>query len=128
MKSLFAGLLAGIAAMALAVSASAQSAAAGARLGQGPGAKPLDCATAKDKARCEGINDDIAACKGKTDDDWRACMHRLDTVRFAPPRARDCSKSHNRVRCDAHTQALEACKDKATRAEHRQCVLAQLSV
>lgn len=122
-------LLAGVTAASFAVAAVAQSAAAGATLGKGLGAKPLNCATAKDKARCEAINKDIEACKDKTGDEWRECMHRPETVaKFTPPKPRDCSKARNTGRCEAQTQALEACKAKTTRAGHRKCMLEQLAV
>ena len=95
--------------------------------GKGPSAHPMDCAKAKDKARCEALNKDIAACKDKTDDAWRECMHRpAPTTKFTPPKPRDCTKARNMERCEAHTSALEACKDKTTRAEHRECMAAQL--
>jgi hypothetical protein len=94
---------------------------------KGPGAHPMDCAKAKDKARCASLNQDIAACKDKTGDEWRACMHQpVPAAKFAPPKARDCSKARNKERCEAHTGALEACKDKTTRAEHRKCMAQQL--
>jgi len=92
-----------------------------------PPAHPIDCAKAKDKARCEALNKDIEACRGKTDDEWRECMHRAaPTVKFTPPKPRDCSKARNKGRCEAHTSALDACKDKTTRAEHRKCMAVQL--
>ncbi len=93
-----------------------------------PGVHQMNCAKAKDKARCEALNKDIEACKDKIGDDWRECMHRpLPTAKFTLPRARDCSFARNKERCEAHTQALEACKDKTTRAEHRRCMSEQLS-
>jgi hypothetical protein len=94
--------------------------------GKGPGAHPMDCTNAKYKARCESLNKDIEACKGKTDDEWRACMHRpAPAAQFTPPKPRDCSKAQNRERCEAHSVALEACKDKTTKAEHRKCMSGQ---
>jgi hypothetical protein len=128
MKTSFSfALLAGVTAATMALAAAAQgAAAAGASLGKGPGARPLDCAAAKDKARCEAINKDIEACKDKTGDEWRACMHRpVAEAKFTPPKPRDCGKSRNKERCEAHTKALEACKDKTTRAEHRKCMAEQ---
>jgi hypothetical protein len=98
----------------------------GAASGIGPGAHPMDCAKAKDKARCESLNKDIEACKDKTDDEWRDCMHRpAPAAKFTPPKPRDCSKARNRERCEAHSTALEACKDKTTRVEHRKCMTGQ---
>jgi hypothetical protein len=91
-----------------------------------PGAHLMDCAKAKDKARCESLNKDIEACKDKTDDEWRDCMHRpAPAARFTPPKPRDCAKARNKERCEAHTAALEACKDKLTRVEHRRCIKGQ---
>jgi len=94
-----------------------------------PGSPPMDCATAKDKARCESLNKDIEACRYKTGDEWRACMHRpAPAVKVAPPKLRDCTKASNKALCDAHNTALEACKDKETKAEHRKCMDGQLAV
>ena len=94
--------------------------------GRRPGAHPMDCAKAKDKARCESLNKDIEACKDKTDDEWRDCMHRqAPAARFTPPKPRDCTKARNKERCEAHSAALEACKDNATRVEHRRCMRGQ---
>ena len=118
-------LFAGLAAAIFAATAAAMP--SGAVAGKGPGAHPMDCAKAKDKARCESLNKDIEACKGKTGDDWRECMHRpAPAAKFTPPKPRDCAKSRNKERCEAHTNALEACKDKTTRAEHRKCMADQL--
>jgi len=87
----------------------------------------MDCAKAKDKARCEALNKDIEACRDKVGDEWRACMHRpAPAVKVAPPKPRDCTKARNKERCEAHNAALDACKDKETRAEHRKCMAAQL--
>ena len=114
-------LLAAVAAAIFATTTVAMPAGDG--LGKGPGAHPMDCAKAKDKARCEALNKDIAACKDKTGDEWRACMHQPAlTAKFTPPKPRDCSKARNKERCEAHTIALEACKDRTTRAEHRKCM------
>ena len=94
---------------------------------KGPGAYPMDCAKAKDKARCESLNRDIEACKDKLADDWRECMRQpAPTGKFTPPKPRDCSSARNKEVCEAHTKALEACKDKASRAEHRKCMAGQL--
>ena len=125
MKSCLLVLLAGVTATTFALSAAAQG--AGGRQGISPGAHPMDCAKMKDKARCESLNKDIEACKDKTGDDWRDCMHRpASTAKFSPPKARDCTKARNKERCEAHTQALEACKDKTTLSEHRRCMAAAL--
>ncbi len=87
----------------------------------------MDCAKAKDQARCASLNKDIEACKDKTGDAWRECMHRpAPAAKFTPPKARDCGKARNQERCEAHTGALEACKDKSTRVEHRKCMAGQL--
>jgi len=87
----------------------------------------MDCAKAKDKARCEALNKDIAACKDKVGDEWRACMHRpVPAGKFTPPKLRDCEKARNKPRCESHNAALEACKDAATRTAHRKCMTAQL--
>jgi hypothetical protein len=95
--------------------------------GESPGAHPMDCAKAKDKARCESLNKDIQACKDKTGDEWRDCMHRpAPAATFAPPKARDCTKARNKERCEAHNTALETCKDKVTKVEHRKCMAGQL--
>ena len=97
--------------------------------GKAPGAHPMDCTKAKDKAHCESLNKDIEACKGKTDDEWRDCMrHSAPTAKFTPPKPRDCSKARNKERCQAHTIALEACKDRTTQAEHRKCMTGQSPV
>jgi len=121
----FSLLLAAIAAATFATSAAAMP--SGAAPAIGPGAHPMDCAKSKDKARCAALNKDIEACRDKTGDEWRACMHQpAPTAKFTPPKPRDCSKARNKERCAAHTSALEACKDQATRAEHRKCMAAQL--
>lgn len=101
---------------------------AGNALEKGPGEYPtMDCAKAKDKARCAALNKSIRACKAKTDDEWLECMYpSAPTADFTPPRPRDCSKARNKELCEAHARALEACKDKRTRAEHRKCVSGQL--
>ena len=95
---------------------------------RGPGAHPMDCTKAKDQARCETLNKNIAACKGKTDDAWRECMHLpASTAKFTPPKPRDCAKARNKARCEAHTSALQACQDATTRVEHRKCRVGQLA-
>ncbi len=125
MKPCFSVLLAGVTAVTFSITTAAMP--SGAAAAKGPSAHPMDCAKAKDKARCESLNKDIAACKGKTDDEWRACMHRpAPAAKFAPPKPRDCAKARNKERCEAHTSALEACKDKTTRVEHRKCMAAQV--
>lgn len=92
-----------------------------------PGAYPLDCGKAKDKARCAELNRKIAACRGKTDDAWRECMdHPAPAASFTPPAPRDCSQARSMKVCLAHGRALAACKDRRTRAEHRDCVAGQL--
>ncbi len=117
--------IAALAAASFAISVAAMP--SGATEGKGPGARPMDCSKTKDKARCESLNKDIEACKDKSDDEWRNCMHRpVPAAKFTPPKARDCTKASNKERCEAHAQALEACKDKATRAEHRSCMSEQL--
>jgi predicted secreted protein len=117
-------LLAGVVAATFATIAAAMP--LGAASGKSPGAHPMDCAKAKDKARCESLNKDIEACKDKTDDEWRDCMHRpAPATKFTPPKPRDCNKARNRERCEAHSTALEACKDKTTRVEHRKCMTGQ---
>jgi hypothetical protein len=118
-------LFAGIAAATFATNATAIP--TGATTGKSPGAYPMDCAKAKDKARCETLNKDIETCKDKIGDEWRECMHRpAPAAKFTPPKPRDCAKARNQKRCEAHTNALEACKDKTTRAEHRKCMTDQL--
>jgi hypothetical protein len=122
MKFSLSMLLAAVAAATFATTASAMPTP-----GKGPGAHPMDCAKAKDKARCESLNKDIEACRGKTGDEWRACMHQpLSNAKFTPPKPRDCSKARNKERCEAHTSALEACKNMTTRTEHRKCMAEQL--
>lgn len=92
-----------------------------------PGADPIDCAKAKDKARCAALNQSIRACRNKTDDEWHECMyHSAPAANFTPPKPRNCSEARNKEVCEAHASALEACKDKRTRAEHRKCVAEQL--
>ena len=116
--------LAGVAAALFASTAAGQ--AAGPNLRRAPGAQPMDCAKAKDKARCESLNKDIEACKDKTGDEWRDCMHRpAPAAQFTPPKTRDCAKAHNKERCEAHNSKLEACKEKSPRAAHRRCMSAQ---
>jgi hypothetical protein len=125
MKSNLSVLFAGLAVATLAITAAAMP--TGEAAGKGPGAHPMDCAKAKDKARCETLNKDIAACKDKTGDEWRDCMHRpAPAAKFTPPKPRDCAKARNKERCEAHSTALEACKDKTTRVEHRKCMTGQL--
>ncbi|HEY5291736.1 MAG TPA: hypothetical protein VIJ43_05420 [Burkholderiales bacterium] len=127
MKPSLSVLLAAVTAATFATAAAAMP--TGAAPGKGPGAHPMDCAKAKDKARCESLNKDIEACKDKTGDEWRECMHRpAPAATFAPPKARDCAKARNKERCEAHNTALETCKDKATRVEHRKCMAGQLPV
>lgn len=83
----------------------------------------MDCARAKDQARCLALNKDIETCRDKIGDAWRQCMHQpVSTAKFVPPRPRDCTKARNKVRCEAHNAALQACKDKTTRVEHRKCM------
>ena len=92
-----------------------------------PGVFPMDCAKWKDKTRCETLNRNIEACRDKTDDEWRECMHLpASTVKFTPPKPRDCSTARDKGRCEAYNGALEACKDKSTRTEHRKCTTEQL--
>ncbi len=118
-------LIAAVSAATFATSAAAVPTYAAA--GKGPGAHPMDCAKAKDKARCEALNKDIEACKDKTDDAWRDCMHRPAPVAgFDPPRPRDCTKARNKPRCEVHSTALGACKDRGTKGEHRRCMTEQL--
>ncbi len=125
MRVSFPILLAGITAVVFAISAAAMP--SGAVPPNRPSPRPMDCAKAKDKAKCEALNKDIEACKDKTGDEWRECMHRpAPAGKFTPPKPRDCSKARNAERCEAHTKALEACKDKAKRAEHRKCMSEQL--
>jgi hypothetical protein len=124
MKPRLSVLFAGVFAATFATTAIAMPSGAAAE--KGPGAYPLDCAKAKDKARCAELNRDIPNCKDKTDEAWRECMRQAaPTGKFTPPKPRDCSKARNRELCEAHTAALEACKDKSTRAEHRKCMAAQ---
>ena len=125
MKTTRSVLIAAVGAATFAIVAGAQPAGAG--IGRGAGAYPMDCAKAKDKARCETLNRDIEACKDKVGDEWRECMHRpASAAKFAAPKLRDCSKARNKELCETHNTALEACKDKTTRAEHRKCMAAQL--
>jgi hypothetical protein len=125
MKPSLSGVLAAAVAATLASTVAAMP--TGEAAGKIPRAYPMDCATAKDKARCESLNKDIEACKGKTDDEWRDCMHQAaPTTKFTPPKPRDCTTARNKESCEAHSSALEACKDKTTRAEHRKCMAEQL--
>ncbi len=126
MKTSFSVLLAAVSAATFTATAIAMPSGAGPT--NGPSARSMDCAKAKDKARCETLKKDIEACKDKTGDDWRECMHRpLPAAKFTPPKARDCTKAANKERCETHTLALEACKDKTSRAEHRKCMSEQMS-
>jgi hypothetical protein len=124
MKTPISVLLAAVAAAALSTAAAAMPSGAGP--GKGPGAHPMDCAKAKDKARCESLNKDIEACKDKTGDEWRDCMHRpAPAAKFVLPKPRDCAKARNKERCEAHSTALETCKDKTTRVAHSKCMSGQ---
>lgn len=117
-------LLAAAAAAMFSISAGAMPSGAA---GKGPSAHPMDCAKAKDKARCETLNKNIAACKDKTGDEWRACMHMPPRAgKFTPPKLRDCDKARNKERCEAHNAALKACADAGASAAHRKCMAGQL--
>jgi len=125
MKSWLLVLLAGLIGAAFATIVTAMP--TGMALEKGPGAYPMDCEKAKDKARCAALNKKVETCKGKTDDDWLECMYpSAPTANFTPPKPRDCTKALNKDLCEAHTRALEACKEKHTRAEHRKCMAGQL--
>jgi len=125
MKPTLLFLLAAVATATFSLSAAAYPTGAGPEAK--PGARPMDCAKAKDKARCESLNKDIEACKDKTGDEWRECMHRpAPAVKVPPPKPRDCANARNKERCEAYNAALEACKDKDTRVEHRKCMAGQL--
>jgi len=125
MKPCLSVLLAGLIAATFATTVTAMP--TGAALEKGLGAYPMDCAKAKDKARCAALNQRIQACKAKTDDEWRECMYQsVKTANFTPPKPNDCSKARNKEVCEAHAGALEACKDKRARAEHRKCIAGQL--
>ena len=124
MKPSFSVLLAAVTAATFATIAAAMPSSAAP--GKGPPAHPMNCAKAKDKARCATLNRDIQACKDKLGDEWRACMRQpAPTAKFTPPKPRDCSEARNTERCEAHTSALEACKDRNPRAEHRRCMAGQ---
>lgn len=124
MKSLLSAMLAAAFAANLATTGPAM--AAGVAAEKSAPAYPMDCTKWKDKARCESLNRDIEACRSKTDDEWRACMHNPAPVaKFAPPKPRDCSKARNTETCEAHSSALAFCKDKTTRTEHRKCMAEQ---
>lgn len=127
MKTFWSLFAVAIAAATFAVPAAAQIPAAGGRPAAGDRAKPKDCAKAKDRARCEALNKQIEACRDKTDDAWRECMHLPAAVaKFTPPKPRDCAKAKNKKRCEAHTRALKACEQMSTRAAHRRCMAEQL--
>lgn len=114
-------LLAAVTSAAFATTAGAMP--TGEATAKGPSAYPMDCAKAKDQARCTSLNKDIEACRDKTGDAWRECMHQpASAAKFTAPKPRDCSKARNKERCQAHTIALEACKDRTTQAEHRKCM------
>lgn len=118
-------LLAALAAVTVSISAASQSGATAPWTGPGP--RQMDCAAAKDKARCAALNKRIAACRDKIDDAWRRCMGEpAPNAKFVPPKPRDCTKARNRERCEAHSAALAACKDMGSRAEHRKCMAAAL--
>ena len=123
MKPVFSVFLASLAAAIFSANAFAQNPQTGDVRAKRTSREPMDCAKAKDKARCESLNKKIEVCRDKTDDDWRNCMgHSGSAAKFSPPKARDCAKARNKERCEAHTVALEACKDSATRTEHRKCM------
>lgn len=125
MKTCLSVLLAAVSAATFAATAAAIPTVAAP--GNGPSAHPMDCAKAKDKARCVSLNKDIAACKDKTGDEWRDCMHRpAPAAIFTPPKPRDCAKARNMERCEAHSAALQACKESSTSVEHRRCMTEQL--
>lgn len=125
MKLYFSTLLAGLIAATFATTVAAMP--SGAALQERPSPYPMDCAKAKDKARCAALNEKIKSCRNRTDDEWHECMYQsARTANFTPPKPRDCSKARNRDLCEAHSAALEACKDKRTRAEHRKCITGQL--
>lgn len=125
MKTYLSVLLAGAIVATFAATAAAMP--SGAVMEKVPGVYPMDCAKWKDKARCAALNRSIDACREKTDDQWRECMHLpAPTAKFTAPVPRDCSTARNKERCEAHTRALQACTDKTTRAEHRKCVAGQL--
>jgi len=125
MKSYLSVLLAGV--VAAAFTAAAAAATSAAALEKIPGVFPIDCAKWKDKPRCEALNRNIEACREKTDDEWRECMHLpAPSAKFTPPKPRDCSTASNKARCEAYNSALAGCNDKPTRAEHRKCVDGQL--
>lgn len=124
MKPRLSMLLAGIIVAASATTAAVM--AAGTAAEKGGGAYPLDCAKWKDQTRCAALNKDIQACRDKTDDEWRECMHQpVSAAKFTPPKPRDCGKARNAQACESHGSALEACKDRGTRAEHRKCMAEQ---
>ena len=125
MKSPLSALL--LAAIAATLASPLTAMAAGNAAGTSAPAYPMDCTQWKDKARCESLNRDIEACRSKTDDEWRACMHRsAPTTKFTPPKPRDCSKARNKESCETHSRALGVCKDKTTRPEYRKCMAEQL--
>jgi hypothetical protein len=124
MKSCLSVLLAGVTAATISITASTASAVAAE---QSAGPYPMDCTKWKDKGRCEALNRDIPACKDKTDDEWRACMHLpAPAAKFTPPKPRDCSAARDKERCEAYNSALEACKDRSTRSGHRKCTGEQM--
>lgn len=105
----------------------ATAAPSGAVMEKIPGVFPMDCTMWKDKTHCETLNRNIEACRDKTDDAWRECMHLpASTVKFTPPKPRDCSTARDKGRCEAYNGALATCKDKSTRTEHRKCTTEQL--
>lgn len=125
MKSSFPILFAALAGAVFSVAVGAYSTEAGPQTM--PGARPMDCAKAKSRTRCESLNKDIEACRDKVGDAWRLCMHQpMPKAKFAPPKPRDCDQARNKQGCVAHSKALEACKDKDTRVEHRECMAQQL--
>ena len=127
MKPYLSVLFAGVIAATFATTAAAMP--SGAVMEKVPGVYPMDCAKWKDKARCAALNQYIEACRDKTDDEWRECMHLpAPTAKFTPPKPRDCSTARNKAHCEAHTSALDACKGERTRAEHRMCVAGHLQV
>ncbi|OGA18398.1 MAG: hypothetical protein A3I63_02965 [Betaproteobacteria bacterium RIFCSPLOWO2_02_FULL_66_14] len=124
MKPCLSMLLAGMIVATLATTAAVM--AAGTAAEKVASAYPLDCARWKDKARCAALNKDIQACRDKTDDEWRECMHQpAPAAKFTPPKPRDCSKARSAQACELHASALRACEDRGTRAEHRKCMAEQ---
>ena len=77
----------------------------------------VDCAKARDPARCEARQQAQVACKEKRAAEKPQCIH----DKLPPP---DCSKAEDRQRCEARQQARTECQGKSGK-DLRACLHAQ---